>query len=225
MAAKKNGSERLFKSAEVGLVGRVSKARQAEDKMRADAWKATREAELEAILNRSYTGHEVPGIPEILAEAERLIAPLIAEFDRLFAQAYPAQFARARLSIAVMPGGIHPDFREQVRKDATRHLQARHRYMLANSAGFHTETLATTAQRATDNPEVRDILEKLAQPNETTPTLEPPGPAIGVLAKLLPHPEEWGLAGYEKDQGSPLLPAPAPTGAKALPAPAPDDEE
>jgi len=35
--------------------------------------------------------------------------------------------------------------------------------------------------------------------------LEPPGPAIGILRKLLPHPEEWGFAGYD-GAGSPLLP-------------------
>jgi hypothetical protein len=35
--------------------------------------------------------------------------------------------------------------------------------------------------------------------------LEPPGAAIGILRKLLPHPEEWGFVGYDGD-GSPLLP-------------------
>ena len=70
--------------------------------------------------------------------------------------------------------------------------------------------------RATDNPEVAEVLERLAAPNRATPTLEPPGPAIGILRKLLPHPEEWGFAGYD-GVGSPLLPEPEPP--KALPPP------
>ena len=64
---------KLFKMSEVGLIGRVSKARQQEDKMRADAWKTTREAELEAVVNRTYDGMDVPGIPEIVAQASRLM--------------------------------------------------------------------------------------------------------------------------------------------------------
>jgi hypothetical protein len=63
---------------------------------------------------------------------------------------------------------------------------------------------------------VLEVLDKLAVPNRATPTLEPPGPAIGILKKLLPHPTEWGFAGYDGG-GSPLLPAP--DEAKALPAP------
>ena len=52
----------------------------------------------------------------------------------------------------------------------------------------------------------------------TTPHLEPPGPATGVLKTLLPHPEEWGFAGYEPT-GSSLLPAPSQPNPKALTAP------
>jgi hypothetical protein len=77
--------------------------------------------------------------------------------------------------------------------------------------------LWTVWVKATANPEVQEVLERLAEPGATTPTLEPPGPAIGMLAKLLPHPEEWGLAGYQDvTSSSPLLPAPE---IKALPAP------
>jgi hypothetical protein len=57
-------------------------------------------------------------------------------------------------------------------------------------------------------------------PNRATPTLEPPGAAIGVLRKLLPHPEEWGFSGYD-GAGSPLLPTPEDKAkSKALVAPA-----
>jgi hypothetical protein len=196
-----------WRAAELNLVKGASKQRQAEDKLRADAWMKTREAELEAVLGRSYNGMDVPGIPEIIAEASRLMAPLIAEFDRLYAAAYPAEFAKATLGIVVRPGGIPPEFREQVRRDATRHLTARHRYMLANSSGYVTETLTEAALNTTNNPEVREMLERLAVPNRATPTLESPGPAIGILKKLLPNPEEWGFAGYD-DGTSPLLPAP-----------------
>jgi hypothetical protein len=59
--------------------------------------------------------------------------------------------------------------------------------------------------RTTDNADVQEVLQRLAVPNRATPTLEPPGPAIGILRKLLPHPEEWGFAGYD-GAGSPLLP-------------------
>jgi hypothetical protein len=200
-------NRKTWRVAELNLVKGASKQRQAEDKLRADAWQKTREAELEAVLGRSYDGMDVPGIPEIIAEASRLMAPLIAEFDRLYTAAYPAEFAKATLGIVVTPGGIPPKFREQVRRDATLHLAARHRYMLANSSGYVTETLAEATTNTTDNPEVREMLERLAVPNRATPTLDPPGPAIGMLRKLLPHPEEWGFAGYDGGT-SPLLPAP-----------------
>jgi hypothetical protein len=210
---------KLFKMGEVGLIGRVSKAKQQEERLRADAWKAQREAELEAVLGRAYDGMDVPGIPEVIAEASRLMAPLIQKFSDLYAAAYPAAFAQARLGIVVTPGGIDPRLREQVRRDATRHLTARHRYMLANSAGSATEVLATSAMKATVNPEVQEILGKLAEPGPTTPTLEAPGPALGMLAYLLPRPEEWGLAGYDRTGQSPLLSGPEVERAKALAAP------
>jgi hypothetical protein len=213
---------KTWRASELNLVKGASKQRQQEDKLRADAWLKNREAELEAVLGRSYSGMEVPGIPEIIAEASRVMAPLIAEFDRLYTAAYPAEFAKATLGIVVQPGGFPPDQREQVRRDATRHLTARHRYMLANSSGFVTETLTEATKHATDNPEVIEMLDRLAVPNRATPTLDPPGPAIGMLEKLLPAPELWGFAGYEEG-ASPLLPAPDGADRKALPAP-PDDE-
>jgi hypothetical protein len=104
----------------------------------------------------------------------------------------------------------------KVRRDATCHLIARHRNMLANIAGFSTETVADISMRATDNPEVQEVLARLAAPNATTPALDPPGPAIGMLKKLLPHPEEWGF----ESNVSPILPAPDKTRkAEALPGP------
>ena len=105
-----------------------------------------------------------------------------------------------------------------MRRDAAKHIQARKSYMLANSSTFVTETMTDATLRTTDNREVREVLERLAVPNRATPTLEPPGPAIGILKKLLPHPEEWGFAGYDGG-ASPLLPAPEKADIKALPAP------
>src|SRR5215469_13145652 len=74
---------------------------------------------------------------------------------------------------------------------------------------------ASASTRATDNREVIEMLDELRAPIETTPTLEPPGPAIGVLKTLLPRPEEWGFDGY--GETSPLLPRPS--AHQALPAP------
>lgn len=76
--------------------------------------------------------------------------------------------------------------------------------MVANIAGFATATVFNISMQATDNPEVQEVLAQLAIPNSTTPHLEPPGPAIGMLKRLLPHPEEWGFEG----DTSPILPAP-----------------
>jgi hypothetical protein len=148
---------------------------------------------------------DMPAIAALVAEASRVMAPYIAEFDRLFAEAYPAEFAKATLGIHITPGGIPPKMREQVRRDAAKHIQARKSYMVANSSTFVTETMTEATKRTTDNPEVHEMLDQLAVPNRATPTLEPPGPAIGILRKLLPHPEEWGFAGYDGGT-SPLLP-------------------
>jgi len=57
--------------------------------------------------------------------------------------------------------------------------------------------MSEATKRTTDNSEVHEMLDRLAVPNRATPTLEPPGAAIGILRKLLPHPEEWGFAGYD----------------------------
>lgn len=191
-----------WRVSEVNLVKGTLKQRQAEDQRHADTWLKTREAELEAVIGRDYDGMDVPGIPELLAELHEVMAPYIAEFDRLYTEAYPAEFAKASIGLRLTPGGINPKMRDKVRIAATRHLIARHRYMLANIAGHTTETVAAISMRATDNAEVQQELARLAKPNATTPRLEPPGPAIGMLALLLPHPEEWG---FESDT-SPLLP-------------------
>jgi hypothetical protein len=202
---------------ELNLVKGAAKTRQSEDRLRADAWRKTREAELEAVVNRSYDAMEVPGVRELIGKLSDVARPFIEEFDRLVAEHYPAEFARPSLGISVGPGGFPAQVRDKVRRDAAVHLSARHAFMLANSANFVTETLAGATQRATDNPEVAEVLERLAAPNRATPTLEPPGPAIGILRRLLPHPEEWGFAGYD-GAGSPLLPEPEPQKALAPPA-------
>jgi hypothetical protein len=69
-------------------------------------WLKTREAELEAVVGRTYDGMDVPGIPELLSELHTVMAPYIAKFDRLFTEAYPAEFAKATLGLSLMPGGI-----------------------------------------------------------------------------------------------------------------------
>jgi hypothetical protein len=207
-----------WRLSELNLVKGAAKQRQSEDKLRADAWRKNREAELEAVVNRTYDGMEIPAMRELVAKFSELAAPYIAEFDRVAAEHYPAQFARPKLGFSITPGGFSPDVRQEVRRDATTHLNARHAFMLASSANFATEILNDATQHATLNAEVQAYLEMLKAPNRATPTLEPPGPAIGILRKLLPSPEEWGLAGYEGAQ-SPLLPAPA---RKALPAPESD---
>jgi hypothetical protein len=89
--------------------------------------------------------------------------------------------------------------------------------MQASIAGFATETVADASMRATSNPEVQEMLARLAAPNATTPYLDPPGPAIGMLKQLLPHPEEWGFAGF--DNASPLLPEPDKAEVKSLAGP------
>ncbi len=207
---------RPWRVAELNLVKGATKQRQAEDKLRADAWQKTREAELEAVIERIYDGGDVPGIPELVAEASKVMEPFGREFDRLFTEHYPAEFAKARLVVTVIPGGIPEKLRDKWRRDAAQHLAARRAFMLANSSTFVTEVLSDATKRTTDNPEVHEVLDKLAVPNRATPTLEPPGPAIGVLAKLLPHPEQWGFAGYDSGT-SPLLPKADEV--KALPAP------
>jgi hypothetical protein len=202
--------------AELGLIKGAAKQRQQEDKLRADAWQKTREAELEAVVNRSYSGMDIPEIAALVAELTKVAAPYIEQFDRLFAKHYPAEFARASLGVMITPGGFHPEERDKVRRDAAKHLAARRSFMLANSSTFTAEVLSDATKKTTDNPEVHELLDRLAVPNRATPTLEAPGPAIGILKQLLPHPEEWGFAGYD-GAGSPLLPATEQP--KALPAP------
>jgi hypothetical protein len=154
----------------------------------------------------------------VVEELSRVAEPLIARFNELAAAHYPAEFAQPTLGISLTPGGILPQLRDKVRKDAAVHLGARHAYMVANSAGFVTETFSDASARATDNPEVVEMLERLRVPNRATPALQPPGPAIGVLRKLLPHPEEWGFDGYD-EAGSQLLPESEQPSRKALAAP------
>ena len=172
-------------------------------------------------MNRTYDGMDIPEIAVLVAKASEVMAPYIAEFDRLFTEHYPAEFAKAQLGITITPGGIPLKMRDKVRRDAALHIEARKAFMLANSSTFVTETMSEATKRTTDNAEVHDMLDRLAVPNRATPTLEPPGPAIGILRKLLPHPEEWDFAGYD-GTGSPLLPSPEDKiKAKALTSPEP----
>jgi hypothetical protein len=83
-------------------------------------------------------------------------------------------------------------------------LHARKASMLANSSTFVTETMSEATKRTTDNAEVQRCSTG-SRCRTAMPRLEPPGPAIGMLRKLLPHPEEWGFAGYDNN-GLPLLP-------------------
>jgi hypothetical protein len=55
-----------------------------------------REAELEGVVNRTYDGMDIPEIRAVVEAASKAMAPFIAEFDRLFAEHYPAEFARAK---------------------------------------------------------------------------------------------------------------------------------
>jgi hypothetical protein len=196
---------KTWRAADLNLVKGASKQRQAEDKLRADAWQKNREAELEAVVNRVYDGMDIPEIRALVEAVSKAMAPYIAEFDRLFAEHYPAEFAKAKLGITITPGGIDPKMRDKVRRDDALHIAARKAFMLANSSTFVTETMSEAAKRTTDNSAVHEMLDRLAVPNRATPKLEPPGAAIGILRKLLPHPKEWGFAGYD-GAGSPLLP-------------------
>lgn len=189
---------------ELNLVKGAAKQRQSEDRLRADAWKKEREAEAEAVVNRSYDGSEHPQLVAIVERFHKMVEPLIAEYDRVCAEVYPAEFSRPQLFWGVAAGGIPPKERDKFRRAVAVHIAAKHAYMLANSATFTTGVLNDATMRTTDNPEVAEVLEKLAGPNRATPVLQPPGPAIGSLAKLLPNPEEWGFDGYA-DAGSPLL--------------------
>ncbi len=204
----------IWSTSEVNLVKSTLKARQAEDDRRAKSWFADREAELEAVVNRSYDGSDVPGIPERVAKAQAMVEPIFEEIRALFREAYPAEFAQMEIGIAITPGGIHPAVRQKVRRDAAVHLQSRYRNKLAAISTHSTETIADVSARATSNPEVKEVLARLAAPNATTPQLATPGPAIGMLKRLLPHPEEWGL----EDNAAALLQASAPK-QKALPTP------
>jgi hypothetical protein len=87
------GSGSKWRVSELNLVRGASKQRQAEDRLRADAWRKNREAELEAVVNRSYSGMEFPEIAALVNKASVMMAPLIEEFDQLVADRYPAEFA------------------------------------------------------------------------------------------------------------------------------------
>src|SRR6202030_1492197 len=103
-----------------------------------------------AVVNRVYDGMDIPEIRALVEAASKAMAPYIAEFDRLFAEHYPAEFARAKLGITITPGGIDPKMRDKVRRDAALHIAARKAFMLANSSTFVTETMSEATKRTTD---------------------------------------------------------------------------
>jgi len=207
---------KTWKVSELNIVKGAAKQRQAEDRARAEAWRKAREAELEAVINREYDGMEIPEMRTAVTEAREALAPFIAKFDRLAAEHYPAEFQRPTLSLSLRAGGILPDFRKDARRDGATHINAKYAYMLANAQTFVTEITTDASKRTTENEEVHEFLERLAAPNSTTPVLERPGPAIGILRKLLPNPDEWGFEGY-RDDGSALLPRPPEQKAIAAP--------
>src|SRR5262249_17466564 len=67
--------QKPWKVSELNLVKGASKNRQQEDRLRADAWRKMREAELEAVVNRSYDGMEYPEIRGLVAKASEVMAP------------------------------------------------------------------------------------------------------------------------------------------------------
>jgi len=213
-----NMAAQKWKISEVNLVGKAVKQRAAEDKARADAWRAEREAELEAVIERDYSAMDVPEIKACFTRLCEAVAPHVEEFNALVAEHFEAVCSRPKLIISVTSGGFPPDERAKIRRDAAKHLTAKYRYMLANAQTFATEITNEATKHATDNPEVVEMLDRLAAPNRATPTLQPPGPAIGILRKLVPHPEEWGFEGYGA-ASSPLLPKPAAEPIKAIEAP------
>jgi Mg2+ and Co2+ transporter CorA len=54
--------------------------------LRADAWRKTREAELEAVVNRSYDAMEIPEVAALMGKLFDVVAPIVEEFDRLVAE-------------------------------------------------------------------------------------------------------------------------------------------
>ena len=123
-------SRKPWRISEVNLVKGTLKQRQAEDQRRGDAWLKTREAELEAVLGRTYEGMDVPGIPELVAKMQQVLAPLVAEFDRLYKAAYPAEFAKARIDLSLTPGAA---MRENVGVDGLRRHRGARMRSLPNS--------------------------------------------------------------------------------------------
>ena len=81
-----------WKMQELGLVKGASKSRLSEDRLRADAWRKNREAELEAVVNRSYDGMEFPDVRALIDKASEVMRPIIEELNRLIAEHYPAEF-------------------------------------------------------------------------------------------------------------------------------------
>ena len=81
---------RKWSVSELNLVKGAARTRQSEDRLRTDAWRKTREAELEAVVNRAYVGMEIPEIRDVVSKAAEAVRPFIEEFDRLAAEHYPA---------------------------------------------------------------------------------------------------------------------------------------
>ena len=138
------------------------------------------------ILDRALYRHlrTAPAIAKLVTSIGLLIAipeivKLLPDFDFLQSSVFnpptiwPNPFAYYHFGDYVLDGNqvatliMDPKDRERIRRDAARHLAARHRYMLATIAGFATDTVADISMRATDNPDVQEVLAQLAAPNFT----------------------------------------------------------
>jgi hypothetical protein len=95
-----------WRDQDLNLVRGAAKQRQSEDRLRADAWRKEREAELEAVVKRSYDGSEHPQLVAIVEQFRKMAVPIQAEYDRVCTEVYPAEFFRPWLYWGVAAGGF-----------------------------------------------------------------------------------------------------------------------
>src|SRR3954454_9934969 len=106
--AKSNpdSSRKTWRTSEVNLVKGTLKERRAEDQRRAGAWRATREAELGAVVNRSYDVMDVPGFRNRRPDRHAGMTPYTENVDRLFAPAERNAVAKALAGLRLTTTGI-----------------------------------------------------------------------------------------------------------------------
>ena len=97
-----------WRVSELNLVKGASRQRQAEDKLRADAWGSPARPNSKPSSTAAMTAWTFLDRQHCWPRLHEVMAPYIAEFDRLFTEAYPAEFAKATLSVNITPGGIPP---------------------------------------------------------------------------------------------------------------------